>query len=307
MKIFGCILIILTLLLTVFVGIKQPKMHTKIFVYNSDYEIVEENQVPDVETIKKTEELPTMSVDDRKSQIQIIFEEQDNPVVKVEVKTVEQPKTTTQTKQNKTEVQKKPQTVTKQVPKTTTTTKQVPKTTTTSKPVETKTVQNKQTKPQVTQTVQQKPQTTVQTQKQTPTQTTQTVVNTVPTQKTVKVLTAQEEEIAWNVWRSNLQNKIMRDAKLPTLPMGTVFKISFDVDKYGKITNLQTWSTDSRYTPYAIEFIAPVIKSYQGKSILTFPEGSQRTKTTFTGGWKIAATSKYSTPNDYHDTERVVK
>ena len=34
----------------------------------------------------------------------------------------------------------------------------------------------------------------------------------------------------------------MRDSKLPNIPIGTVFKISFDVDKYGKITNLQTWS-----------------------------------------------------------------
>ena len=42
MKIFAYILILFTLILTVFVGIKQPKMHTKLFIYNSDYEIVEE-------------------------------------------------------------------------------------------------------------------------------------------------------------------------------------------------------------------------------------------------------------------------
>ena len=297
MNIFGYILIIFTIVLTVFIGIKQPKMHTKIFVYNSDYEIVDENQTPPAETVTKTEELPTMPVENTQSKVQIILQEQENPVVNVEVKTVEQPKTTTQTKQNKTEVQKKPST--------TTTTKQVPKTTTNVKPAETKITQDKQTKPQTT-TVQTQTKTPV-TQTQTKAPATQTVTKTVPAQTTVKVLTQQEEEIAWNTWHSNLQNRIMKDSKLPVMPMGTVFKVSFDVDKYGKITNLQTWSPDSRYTPYAIEFIAPVIKSYQGKSILNFPEGSQRTKTTFNGGWRIASTQKYSTPNDYNDTERVVK
>ena len=284
MKIFGYILIVLTLFLTVVVAIKQPKMHTKIFIYNSDYEIVEENQTPNVDTIKKTEELPTMSVDNNQSRIQIVMQEQENPSVEVKVKTVSQPKTNTQTKQNKTVAQK-------------------PKTTTVTKPVS----QTTQTQPKTTQTTQQKPQTTVQTQTQTQPSQTQTVTKTAPVQTTVKVLTAQEEEIAWNVWRSNLQNKIMRESRLPNIPIGVVFKVSFDVDKYGKITNLQTWSTDSRYTPYAIEFVAPVIKSFQGKPILNFPQGSQRTKTTFTGSWKIASTSKYSSPNDYNDTERVIK
>ena len=294
MKVFGIILIFLTILLTVFVGIKQPKMHTKIFVYSSDYEIVEDKQTPSVETIQKTEELPSMPVENTQSRIQIAMEEQEIPVVNTEVKTVEQPKTTTQTKQNKTVSEK---------PKTTTVTKPVTKTQTKTKPVSQTTTQ---TKPKTTQTTQQRPQTTVQTTQNKLPQT-QTTVQTAPVQTTVKVLTAQEEEIAWNVWRSNLQNKIMRDSKLPVIPMGTVFMVSFDVDKYGKITNLQTWSTDSRYTPYAIEFVAPVIKSYQGKPILEFPRGSQRTKTTFTGKWKIASTAKYSTPNDYNDTERVVK
>ena len=268
-------------------------MHTKIFVYDSQYEIVEENKTPAVETVKKTEEIPTMPVENTESKIQIAMEEQQTPTVKVEVKTVEQPKTTTQTKQNKQEVAKKPVATTKtQTPQKVE--KQTQKTTVTPQTT---------TKPQTVQTTQQTTQPkTVQTQA--PVQTVQT---TTPVQKTVKVLTQQEEEIAWNVWHSNLQNKIMKDSKLPVIPIGVVFKVSFDVDKYGKITNLQTWSTDSRYTPYAIEFIAPVVRSYQGKPILEFPAGSQRTKTSFSGGWKIAATAKYSKPSDYNDTERVIK
>lgn len=35
---------------------------------------------------------------------------------------------------------------------------------------------------------------------------------------------ARQEVILWNQWRSNLQNKIMSDVKLPIMPEGTIFK-----------------------------------------------------------------------------------
>jgi len=120
-----------------------------------------------------------------------------------------------------------------------------------------------------------------------------------------QVLTEQQEEIAWNKWRSNLQNQIMRDSKLPDIPTGTVFKFTFTVDKYGKVSNVKTWSLTPTYTPYAIQYIAPVIRGYQGHSILDFPFGSNRVITNVEGGFKISNTSKYSTPNDYNDTETV--
>ena len=142
----------------------------------------------------------------------------------------------------------------------------------------------------------------------------QTVKTEAPVVKTVtqttaapKVLTQKEEEIAWNIWRSNLQNKIMQDVKLPLIPNGITFKFTFDVDKYGKISNVQTWSTTSSYTPYAIQYIAPVIRSYQGKDILNFPVGSSRFSTTVTGGWRLSSTEKFSTPQDYNDVEKVVR
>ncbi len=120
-----------------------------------------------------------------------------------------------------------------------------------------------------------------------------------------KILTEKEETIAWNIWRSNLQNKIMEDTKLPILPQGVVFRFSFTVDKYGKITNLQTWSDSSTYTPYAIQYIAPVIRSYQGRSILSFPSGTARITTNVKGGWRISENEKYSTPKDYNDLEKI--
>ncbi|MBR2069463.1 MAG: hypothetical protein IJ877_06860 [Candidatus Gastranaerophilales bacterium] len=133
-----------------------------------------------------------------------------------------------------------------------------------------------------------------------------TVEKTAEAPKSITVQ-EREEEIAWNIWRSNLQNQIMHDTKLPYVPKGTVFKFSFEVDKYGRISSVKTWSLNSNYTPYAIQYIAPVIRSYQGREILDFPKGTQRLTTKFEGGWKIADTAIYSTPNDYNDVERIKK
>lgn len=130
-------------------------------------------------------------------------------------------------------------------------------------------------------------------------------VERVQTSQTVNKLT--QEEIAWNVWRSNLQNQIMQDVVLPNVPIGTVFKFTFEVDKYGKISNVQTWSLDKTYTPMAIEHIAPVIRGYQGRAILNFPSNSNRITTKVEGGWRISDKSVFSTPRDYNDTEKVIK
>lgn len=116
-----------------------------------------------------------------------------------------------------------------------------------------------------------------------------------------------QEEIEWNVWRSKLQNQIMQDVILPNVPIGTVFKFTFEVDKYGKISNVQTWSLDKTYTPMAIEHIAPVIRGYQGREILNFPLNSNRITTKVEGGWKISDKSVFSTPMDYNDMEKVIK
>ena len=99
----------------------------------------------------------------------------------------------------------------------------------------------------------------------------------------------------------------MQDTKLPDVPNGTIFQFSFNVDKYGKITNVQTGAIPANYTPYAIQYIAATIRSYQGRSLLDFPTGTSRTYTTVSGKWKISNTSKYSTPQDYNDIERVIR
>ena len=249
----------------------QPQMHKTFFVYNSDYVIVE--PADKVEVVKN---LPTQ---------------------------VNQP----QKEEKKVTVQK----VVKSVPKTT------------QKPVEKKSVKNSPQTVQKIQTSQQTVNPLLSMLKETSTaeigqqkvvekkvQTAPQSVKKEETKPAAKTVTeeekARQDVILWNKWRSNLQNKIMSDVKLPIMPEGTIFKFSFDVDRYGKISNVKTWSLTPAYTPYAIQYIAPVIRGYQGRDILNFPEGSNRFSTTVEGGWKISQTAKFSTPEDFKDAERVI-
>ena len=283
-NIFFKVLIIALIVSTLGILGLKPKMHKRIFVIDSSYSIVEEPSDDEEESI--------------------ILEQ-----------------TTVEVVENKVSDNKKVETKEKQVsPK-----KVVSKTQTAPKKVETKkiepkentvkTVQKAQSEPKKQEVkVVKTPETVKQeTPKQVQTKTPETVKQETPKQVQTKtqpkqtVLTEQEEEIAWNIWRSNLQNQIMRDTKLPYIPKGTIFKFSFDVDKYGRITNIKTYSKNPNYTPYAIQYIAPVIRSYQGKDILDFPKGTQRLTTKFEGGWKISDSAKYSTPDDYNDIEKVKK
>lgn len=151
------------------------------------------------------------------------------------------------------------------------------------------------------------PKTITQSKKQISPQTKQPQTKTTTKTTQSQKMTQSEEEIAWNKWRSNLQNSIMRDVQLPTVEQGTVFRFTFNVDKFGRVSNVKTWSLTPSYTPIAIEYIAPVIRSYQGKSILNFPAGSERMKVEFDGKMKIASVQKYSTPQDYNDYEKIRK
>ena len=261
------LLAILTIILTLCICIVKPQMHRAVLVYDSNYTIVE----PKIET-ETDKKLPSVAQTEQ---------------VKTTKQTVTVPKTETKTFKKQTPVQ------TKNTVKTSTTTTAV------------KPVQNIKTATQAEQKTQ---------SAKIPEKTLQAINSTkAETVKTIKIdpkpvlMTEEQEEIAWNIWRSNLQNSIMRDVKLPVMPHGTVFKFTFTVDKYGRVSNVQTYSTNPQYTPYAIQYIAPVIRSYQGKSILNFPSGSNRTATRVEGGWKIAEVAIYSSPSDYNDTETRVK
>lgn len=156
-----------------------------------------------------------------------------------------------------------------------------------------------------TQTI--KKQTVVQPQKtnNTATQQPQKQYTNIPqTKNTQKVLTEREEIIAWNRWRSALQNQVMKDSHM-CAPLGTVFKFSFTVDKFGNMSNIKVWSTNPSYTSYAVRCIKPVLSSYQHKAILNFPEGTKRVITNVNGGFVISTRTEYSSPSDYSDYEKV--
>ena len=274
------ILLGIIIISTLCILISKPKMHKVVMIYNSDY-IVTPNETVEIEEKNiPTVELKTETSAPAKVKVETTAQKQTSTAPKT-VSNVQ-----TKTAASKPAVQKE---VKKEVKPT----------------VQKQEVAKVQPKQEVKVAVSQPPK-TVQKVEEKPVE---KVVQTKPVQTETpkKVLTAQEEEIAWNIWRSNLQNQIMKDVRLPIIPNGIIFKFTFDVDKFGKITNVQTWSTTPSYTPYAVQYIAPVIRSYQGKSILNFPTGSNRTTTKVTGGWRISSSTKYSTPNDYNDTEKVVR
>lgn len=284
MKLILNILLILVIVATVSICSIQPELHKNVIVYDSDYTLVPEQEVK-----TETKNIPVMEMPVNPTYTTTVVEKKVEPQTKTVSKT--------QTKNYNTQKNVTPQKTTSvkqtSVSKPVTTT--VTKPTAVTKPVVKETV--KTVVPKVAEE-------TVRTQSPSVTQTT---VKTVKPVEQPKVLTQQEETIAWNKWRSNLTNHIMQDTKLPDIPNGTLFQFSFTVDKYGKITNVQTGANPANYTPYAIQYIAPVIRSYQGKSILVFPEGTARTVTQVTGKWRISTTERYSTPQDYNDIERVIR
>ncbi len=269
----------------------RPKMHKNIFLYNSDYAIEnkqEEKQISDniPSQINKTESKYKIVYSKDIPQINTTTQTKEYPVKK-EISGIK----TNQTVNKKTDV-KTVTTKPKEIKTQQQNTKQSMQTSAAPVKTENKLTQNNSVK----QTAQSINNNSISTQE-----------NTIKTENISKnqILNEQEEVILWNKWRSEIQNRIMQDVKLPVIQEGIVFKFAFDVDKYGKITNVRTWSTTPMYTPYAIQYIAPVIRSYQGKDILNFPQGSTRFSTTVEGAWKISKNVKYSTPLDYNDSEKI--
>ena len=96
----------------------------------------------------------------------------------------------------------------------------------------------------------------------------------------------------------------MKDTQIAA-PLGTAFKFSFTVDKRGRISNLKTWAVPSNYNPIAVNYLKPLILSYQGQSILNFPARTKRVITNVTGGFVISTQDRFSTPNDFQDIEKI--
>lgn len=319
LKLIIQILLITAIISTICICVAKPKMHKTVLVYDSGYAIVQDNVVseetydimeipeqPQTEAVKMTvnEKIDSQIIQEQAQTRQYIEEKQLEPVKTVNtVQNSNRVSSTTTQQDYSNKVEKQPvtqkQTATKSYADRLIEQTSTPQTRThttssyTPAPVANtqKTVQNAPIGNNV-KTV------------QAPVQVSRQQVSAPQP----RMLTAHEEEIAWNKWRSRLQNQIMKDSKLPIVPDGTIFKFSFTVDKFGKVTNVKTYSANPAYTPYAIQYIAPVIRGYQGHSILTFPTGSSRTITDVTGSWKVTSgAAKYSTPHDYNDIERVTR
>ncbi len=119
-------------------------------------------------------------------------------------------------------------------------------------------------------------------------------------------MTEQEEIIAWNKWRSNIQNEVMKHSGIENAPLGTVFIFNFVVDKFGNVSNIKVICSNPNYMDLARNNMKPAIANLQRKPILNFPRGTQRTSTVVTGSIILGTYERYSTPADYSDYERVV-
>lgn len=170
--------------------------------------------------------------------------------------------------------------------------------------IQEKTVEVKQQIPVASETkyIQQEPQRIKRTEK--PVDKAVTKPHQVETKKN-PYMTEQEEIIAWNKWRSNLQNQIMRDAKIDYAPLGTLFSFTFVVDKFGNISNIKVLCSNPNYMEDARTKVKPAIANLQRKPILKFPLGSQRTSTVVIGGIIMGTEERYSTPEQFSDYERI--
>lgn len=137
------------------------------------------------------------------------------------------------------------------------------------------------------------------------------VQNTPPPQK---VLSEREETIAWNQWRANVANELLRlsNFKKQTskthIPARTHIFFNFDVDINGNISNISIRTTPSSSLSAAKNFYTPLIMMMNRKPVVKFPEGTKRTNVTVSDEMEIIPSSEkanYADPSSYSDYEKI--
>lgn len=118
-----------------------------------------------------------------------------------------------------------------------------------------------------------------------------------------KILQRKEETIAWNKWRSDLQNKIMMDASVDA-PLGTLMMFSFKVNKDRQVSDIKVLSTNPFYQNEAAKKIGAAITRCNGDKILEFPKNTRRKSVKFDGSYLIWFETEFSTPANFNDMER---
>jgi len=115
---------------------------------------------------------------------------------------------------------------------------------------------------------------------------------------------SREEVVAWNVWRSNLQNTIMMESAIEA-PVGTLISFAFDVSASGRITNLKYRCSNKKYEAAGRADMVTILRHISGTEVLKFPANTKRTNVKFKGAFMLDYSTSFSKPSDYSDYERV--
>lgn len=128
-----------------------------------------------------------------------------------------------------------------------------------------------------------------------------------------KNLTEYEETIAWNQWRANVSNavaELVNSNFSNIVPQGTIYSYSFNVSSKGRISDVVAILSRGYNNPSTSQgrlMIEQAILSLNGNSILTFPEGTQRTSVNVAGAIERSQTSSSVNANQFNDTETIKK
>ena len=119
-----------------------------------------------------------------------------------------------------------------------------------------------------------------------------------------KIKNSREERIAWNKWRSDLQNEIMYRSAIEG-PIGTLITFNFMVTEQGRIYNVNFSCNNPKFEEEARSDLARVLREIERSDILKFPKNTKRKQVKFQGGFMLDYDTQYSSPSDYSDYERV--
>lgn len=111
------------------------------------------------------------------------------------------------------------------------------------------------------------------------------------------------EMIAWNKWRSDIQNAVMDGSDIDA-SYGTIFIFRFNVNSNRRISNISVSSRNGG-SESDKRAVRRAILELDGSSLLDFPKGSNRKIVNFTGAFIISDYALYSNPSDFNDFEYV--
>lgn len=115
------------------------------------------------------------------------------------------------------------------------------------------------------------------------------------------------KDIDWNTWKSNFINQIIDDSmyikSLDNYDVGSWFYYSFNVDKYGRISDI---TVKSMYlSSIDKDRIRKLIKSYEYKDITVFPANTRKTTAKVDAVVMLGNSEKKARPSDFNENEQI--